>query len=346
MKAFVVRGPGDGGVEEVAAPLAAPGEVIIDVRRAGVCGTDAEFFSGEMQYLHDGNAAYPIRLGHEWMGVVTAVADDVDPAWLGQRVTGDTMLGCGECRRCLDGRHHVCEFRTELGIRGGTPGALAEQLAYPARYLHALPDTVDDAAGALVEPAGNSLRSVWAADLADGDRVLVLGIGTIGILCAMFARAGGAEVHLLGKSERSIDFARSLGFDDVWSEVSLPELPWDAVIDCSNAPSLPAKALDLVEPAGRVVYVGLAGSPSMIDTRALALKDVTAVGILGASQALDGAIQAFASGAVDPRPVIAATVALEDVADALAGRRPQGAGPGPKVHVVLDPQSIREEEDR
>ncbi|MEO6115945.1 MAG: alcohol dehydrogenase catalytic domain-containing protein [Pseudolysinimonas sp.] len=316
-------------------PVPGRGEVVIDVRRAGVCGTDLEFYSGEMQYLKDGNASFPIRIGHEWMGVVAAVGDGVDPAWVGRRVTGDTMIGCGECHRCLGGRHHVCESRFELGIRGGMPGALSEQLAYPSAYLHPVPDTVDDASGAMVEPAGNALRSVWAADLERGDRALVIGAATIGLLVAMFARAAGAEVHIMGRSHRSLDFARSIGFDNVWNEDDLPGLPWDAVIDASNAAHLPAKALDFVEPGKRIVYVGLAGSPSLIDTRALALKDVTAVGILGASQGLDGAIEAFASGAVDPRPLISAVVSLDELAPVLAGEQPDGAGPGPKTHIAI-----------
>lgn len=335
MKAFVVRGPRDAGVEDVPEPTVGPSEVLIDVKRVGVCGTDVEFYRGEMQYLHDGHAHFPIRLGHEWVGVVAEVGDDVNPEWLGTRVTGDTMIGCGQCYRCLDGRHHVCEHRTELGIRGGRPGALAERLAYPAAYLHALPDSVDDACGALVEPAGNALRSVWAAGLKAGDRALVLGLGSIGLLVAMFARAAGAQVHLMGRSERSLNFARTLGFENVWKEDALPALAWDAVIDASNAPALPAKALELVEPAKRVVYVGLAGSPSMIDTRTLALKDVTAVGILGGSQGLDGAIAAFAVGSVDPRPLVSQVVGLEQLASVLASDGPPPTGGGPKTHIMI-----------
>lgn len=333
MRAFVVTAPGEAGVQEVDAPLAAPGQVVVDVERVGVCGTDVEFFTGRMQYLHEGHARFPMRLGHEWSGTVSAVGDGVDEAWIGRRVTGDTMLGCGQCRRCLNGLQHVCEFRYELGIRGGFPGALAEQLAVPVTSLHRLPPQVDATLGALVEPGGNALRSVWGADLHEGDRALVLGPGTIGLLVALFAQAQGAEVHLMGRSERSLSFARSLGFDGIWTEDELPELAWDAVIDASNAPALPAKALDLVEPGKRVVYVGLAGSPSLIDTRTQALKDVTSVGILSASPGLAGTIELYASGAVDPRPLVAATVGLDRVAAVLAGERPDGAGLGPKVHV-------------
>ena len=213
----------------------------------------------------------------------------------------------------------MCENRQEVGIRGGRPGALAEQLAVPVTSLHRLPDTVDPVLGALVEPGGNALRSASAADLQPGDRVLVLGPGTIGLLVAMFARAAGAEVHLLGRSEELLGFPRALGFADAWTADTLPDLPFDAVVDASNASHLPARALELVEPAGRLVYIGLAGTPSLLDTRILALKDVTAVGILSASPGPRRDHRGLRDGAVDPRPLVAATVGLDQVGPVLAG---------------------------
>lgn len=333
MRAFVLTAPGTCTVQEVPAPVALPGEAVVDVERVGVCGTDVEFFTGDMAYLHQGHSTYPMRLGHEWAGRVAAVGEGVDPAWVGRRVMGDTMIGCGTCRRCLRGHQHVCEKRDEVGVRSGRPGALAEQLAVPVSSLHALPDSVDAELGALVEPGGNALRAAQAAALRPGDRALILGPGTIGLLVAMFARAAGAEVHLMGRTEDSLAFAESLGFTHVWPEGSVPDVPFDAVVDASNAAHLPALALDLIEPAGRVVYIGLAGEPSRIDTRVLALKDVTAVGILSASPGLDATIQAYADGSVDPRPLVAATVGLHQVGSVLAGERPTNAGPGPKIHV-------------
>jgi threonine dehydrogenase-like Zn-dependent dehydrogenase len=237
MRAFVVTGPHRSEVRDVEDPAPAPGHVVIDIDRVGVCGTDVELFTGEMAYLQQGHAAYPIRLGHEWCGTVSAVGDGVDPGWVGRRTTGDTMLGCGRCDRCRAGRPHVCEDRYEVGIRRGFPGALAERMAMPVTALHPLPDAVDDVAGAMVEPGR------------------------------------------------------------------------------------------------RVVYIGVAGQPSAIDTRTLVLKDVTAVGILGASAGLAGTIEQYAAGAVDPRPLVAATVGLGETGDVLAGWRPPGAGPGPKIHV-------------
>jgi threonine dehydrogenase-like Zn-dependent dehydrogenase len=333
MRAVVLSGPGDCAVEDVPVPTAAPGEVVVDVERVGVCGTDVELFTGELSYLQTGHSSYPLRPGHEWCGLVTSVGDGVDPAWLGRRVMGDTMLGDRTCRRCRRGDQHVCAERQEVGIRGGRHGALAEQVAVPAWSLHELPDPVDPVLGALVEPGGNAWRAARAAATAAGDRALVIGPGTIGLLTAMFLRAAGAEVHVLGVTEPSLAFARGVGFPAAWTRDTLPDLPFDAVVDASNAAGSPALALDLVEPAGRVVCIGIAGTPSTVDTRTLLLEDVTAVGILSASPGLGATIAAYAAGDVDPRPLVSATVGLDQVAAVLAGDRPDGGGPGPKVHV-------------
>ena len=337
MRAFVILGPGQAEVADVEPPVARDGEVVVDVERAGVCGTDAELFSGQMEYLHTGQASYPIRIGHEWVGSVAAVGAGVDPSWIGRRVTGDTMLGCQTCARCRSGRQHLCAERHEIGIRFGWPGALAEQLPVPAYALRAVPDSVDAAAGALIEPGANALRSVDAAALAPGERLLVIGTGTIGLLVAQIAAARDLDVHVMGRREAALDFARSLGFAHAWTRESLPDLPFDGVVDASNGPDVPALAADLVEPGRRVVYVGLAGQPSLVDSRVFAFKDVMAVGILSGSPGLAATIELYASGAVDPRPLVAAVVGLDEVADVLRGQRRPDWGPAPKIHV--DPRS-------
>lgn len=333
MRAFVITAPGRGEVQDVPEPTPGRGQVVVEVERAGVCGTDAEFFSGHMAYLRSGDAQYPVRIGHEWCGRVREVGDGVGQEWLGRRVTGDTMLGCGRCVRCTSGRQHLCAERYEIGIRRGWPGALAERLPVPASALVPLPDTVDEVLGALVEPGGNAFRAARAADAGPDARVLVLGAGTIGLLVAQMAAADGAEVHVLGRSERSRAFAASLGIARVWTRETLPALAFDAVVDASNHPDMPRLAVQRVEPGGHVVLIGISGEPSLVDSRDLVLADVTAVGILSGSGGLTGAVDRYASGRVDPHPLVAATVGLGDVADVLAGRVPDAAGPGPKIHV-------------
>ncbi len=337
MRAFVVTGPRESAVLDVAPPVAAAGQVVVDVHRVGICGTDVEFFTGEMAYLHQGHAHFPLRLGHEWMGEVRSVGEGVDSSWLGLRVTGDTMLGCGRCRLCLSGRQHVCADRFEIGIRNDWPGALAEQLLVPASALHALPDSVDDRAGALVEPGGNAMRAVQACDAQPGSRLLVYGPGTIGLLAALIAESDGLEVYLAGRSDTSLEFARSIGLQHAWHADDVPDLAYDAIIDCTFGVDVPAAAVSLVQPGGRVVFIGLSGAPSRIDTRDLVLKDVTAVGILSASPGLAQTIEHYADGRVDPRPLVAGTVGLADVGAALAGDPIPGVGAGPKIHI--DPRT-------
>ena len=302
----------------------------MDVRRAGICGTDAELFTGQLAYFAQGKIGFPIRPGHEWCGVVSAVGAGVPAEWLGVRVTGDTMLGCGRCARCLAGRWHVCADRYEVGIVGW-PGALAERVLVPEQSLHRLPDAIDDLSGALVEPGGNAWRAASAAGAAPGRRVLVCGPGTIGLLTTAFATAAGAEVHVLALDGSRRSLASSFGATGYWTADDPPPLTYDAVVDGTDDHRVPAFALTLAEPAGRVVFIGVSGAPSLIDSRDLVLGDLTAVGILGASAGLAPAIEHYADGRVDPSGLVDVTVGLSQATEALAGQI--SAGSGTKIHI-------------
>jgi 2-desacetyl-2-hydroxyethyl bacteriochlorophyllide A dehydrogenase len=330
MRALVLTAPGQAEVQDVPDPQPRAGEVLVDVARVGVCGTDEELFDGSMAYFATGRARYPLRPGHEWTGTVVAVGDGVDRTWRSRRVIGDTMLADGTCDRCRSGRRHVCRNLAEVGISLGVDGALAERLVVPADSLHALPDAVDDAAGALAEPGGNAWRAASAAWAEPGRRVLVWGSGTIGLLTAAFAHAGGAEVHVVARRPSAADLARRLGADATWTPDTIPtDQPFLSIVDATDDPSVVGRALDLVEPGGRVVTIGLAGEPSRIDTRTVTLKDVSVVGILSGSPGLQPAIDAYASGAVDPRPLVGADVGLDEAPAVLAG----AVHAGPKVHI-------------
>jgi threonine dehydrogenase-like Zn-dependent dehydrogenase len=331
MRALVIAGPRSARVEEVEDPVAGAGQVVVDVRRAGICGTDTELFTGQMAYFGQGKTRFPVRPGHEWCGVVSAVGAEVPAEWLGIRVTGDTILGCGQCARCRAGRGHVCADRYELGIAGGWPGALAERMLVPAWSLHRLPDTIDDRSGALVEPGGNAWRAATAAGAGPGQRVLVCGPGTIGLLTTAFAAAAGAEVDILALDESRRALASSFGATGYWTAEDPPPVTYDAVVDCTDDHRMPAFALARAEPAGRVVFIGVSGAPSPIDSRDLVLGDVTAVGILGASAGLAPAIEHYADGRVDPSALVDVTVGLSQAAEALAGRI--SAGSGTKIHI-------------
>jgi 2-desacetyl-2-hydroxyethyl bacteriochlorophyllide A dehydrogenase len=341
MRALVVTAPRHAEVLDVPEPQPQPGQLVVDVERVGICGTDIELYTGEMAYIDQGFTTFPLRLGHEWTGRVSAVGSAEDEGWLGKRITGDTMLGCGTCAYCQSGHHHVCPTRFEVGIRDGWPGALAEKVVIPTRFAYAIPENVSLAAAALVEPGGNSLRAVRGAAIEPGQKVLVLGSGTIGLLAAQFALAQGAEVHVGGVRPGSLQLASSLGAHHTWQLEQLEgghADEFDAVIEATSVKSMPALSVQVAKPAGRVVFIGLASTPSHVDTRDIALKDITAVGILSASPGLAGAIAGFTSGAVVPDAIVSEVVSLEEVPSRLEGERGASAGPGPKVHV--DPRAL------
>ncbi|CAB5240558.1 unannotated protein [freshwater metagenome] len=333
MRAFVITAPQQSTVIDIPDVHPNPGDVLVEVERVGICGTDVEFFNGEMAYLHSGNAHYPIRIGHEWTGRVIEVGDQSDSHWLGKRVTGDTMLGCRKCARCIGGYQYLCEDRFEIGIRNDYAGALAEQLIVPTLALHEIPNSLDETIGAMVEPGGNSLRAFMATQVTPSERLLILGPGTIGLLCAQFAMAQGVEVHLAGRQGRSLEFAKNFGVASVSTSDHIPDTNFHGVIDATFDEAMPAKALDLVEPGRRVVYIGISHKPSLIDTRELVLRDITAVGILSASPGLAQTIEIFSQGSVDPRPLVADVVGLSEAGKVLSGWRPDGAGAGPKIHI-------------
>jgi 2-desacetyl-2-hydroxyethyl bacteriochlorophyllide A dehydrogenase len=330
MRALIIDGTRSAGVRRVPVPVPGPGQAVVDVHRVGICGTDVELFTRELAYFEQGKSRFPLCPGHEWCGTVSAVGTGVDPRWAGERVTGDTMLGCGRCERCATGRHHVCADRSEIGITGW-PGALAEKLVVPVGSLYRLPDAVDDRAGALVEPGGNSLRAVRAAHAGPGRRLLVWGPGSIGLLATAFASAAGADVHVVGLDSGREELAKSFGASRYWTTREPPAGTYDAVIDATGDEAVPALSLGYAEPAGQVVFIGLSRQASLVDSRDVALNDLTVTGILGASAGLAAAIEHYADGRVDPGPLAQVVVGLDRAAEALAGQLDPGAGT--KIHV-------------
>ena len=333
MKALVIHGPGDARVDEVAVPHPGPGQVVVAVERAGICGTDLELLDGTMPYLHDGSAVYPLRPGHEWSGRVLELGAGISPDWSGVHVTGDTMIGCGDCRRCRDGRHNVCDRRYEIGVRGGWHGALAERVLVPVVALRRLPDAMSPVMAAMVEPGGNAYRTVAAAGLRPGHRVCVWGAGTIGLLVLAFSLAEGAVVDVVAPRAASREMAERLGANRTFHPDGVPDHPYDAVIDATNNASVPARAVEQVEPGGRVVLVGLAGSAATLDSRGLVLRDITVTGILAASQGLDPTIAAYSTGAVRPEPLVDRVITLQELAALWSDASGDLSGRAPKIHV-------------
>ncbi len=239
MRALVVTAPHEAEVLEVPEPEAGPGELLVEVERVGICGTDVELYTGEMAYIDDGFMHFPMRLGHEWTGRVVAAGSPDDDGWVGKRVTGDTMLGCGRCEYCIAGH----PARLPDAVRGRHPGRVGRARSpsrcwCPTRFALRDPRAREPRSGGTRRARRQRACALRRPPHVEpGHRVLVLGSGTIGLLAAQFALAAGAEVHVAGKREGSLALARSLGvqhtttLDDV---AASDESRFDSVIEATS----------------------------------------------------------------------------------------------------------------
>jgi 2-desacetyl-2-hydroxyethyl bacteriochlorophyllide A dehydrogenase len=332
MHAFQIDAAKTASVRKVQLPAVGPLDVLVRVERVGLCGTDQELFAGTMPYFASGLARYPLRPGHEWVGVIAEIGEDVQAVARGQRVTADTFIGCGECVACGQGRHHLCDTHVEIGVRGGRDGALAEYVLVPGRAVHVLPQEMPPEVGAFVEPASCALRGVLAAALTSTSSVLVWGAGTIGLLAAWFVTEITASVTVAVRTDEQRSYVRSLGFDDVVLSDDVEEDRYTAVIDATGADDVPPRAARLVTPGGTIVLLGVPGGHSTLDVATVVHRDLTVHGVLGGSAFIDDAIDRLAAGAFDVTRLIGRTLSLTDVAKYLGDPVPSQA---PKVQVDL-----------
>lgn len=336
MRAVVLEAPGRAVLRSIEPDPIGPHDVRVRVNVVGLCGTDLELFNGTMPYLRQGLAAYPLRPGHEWAGTISEIGTSVTDFAPGDPVTGDTFLGCGRCQQCSRHQPHLCLDHTEVGVRGGRPGALADFLVLPATALHQLPKALTPELGALVEPASCSLRGVRLAAVEEGTTTLIWGAGTLGLLAALFARAQGATVTIAARGDERVRYAGSLDFHDV-REPGQIEGRYDVVIDATGADDVPELALAATAPGGHLILLGVPASPVGLAVNHLVHDDITVHGVLGGSAYIDEAI-ALLTDSPHARLLIGATGTLEDVPHLLeTGIRIPGVV-APKVQIrVTDP---------
>jgi threonine dehydrogenase-like Zn-dependent dehydrogenase len=267
VKALVFTAPGQVELLDVPEPDPAPGEALVEVRAAGICGSE----------LHGarrpGFRQPPLIMGHEFAGTGAG----------GEAVVVNPILSCGRCAECLRGLRHVCREREIIGVHRA--GGFAERVAVPASALRALPPGLPWEAAALIEPAANAVHA-WnqagralgasgapgaddalGADGAKGARVAVIGCGAIGLLCAATALSGGAaRVEVTDLSPARLAAAQRLG-----AEVAGPGLSgeYDVVIDAVGSAATRAASVAHQRPGGVAVWLGLAEEEAGFDANAL-----------------------------------------------------------------------------
>ena len=259
MQAIILNGPNDFSLQEVENPIPGDDDVEIRVRMAGICGTDVHLLRGRNPF-----ASYPIVPGHEYMGeVLTAPKDSTVKK--GERVTVYPATGCGTCEACKAGRLPHCSGFTVIGVR--LPGGcFAERVVADYRRVFSLPEDIDDEVGAMVEPVAVAVHANRRADIRGGERVVVIGGGTIGLLIAQVATAYGASTVILSEpiaqrralaSEVGLELLCDPQREDLVSFTKRHTGMADVVFDVVGSEKTLIDAEDMLRPDGCLVLIAL-----------------------------------------------------------------------------------------
>jgi L-iditol 2-dehydrogenase len=326
MEAVMKVAAGDGNVElrEIREPVPGPGEAILEVAAAGICGTDLHIFHDEFR------SNPPVVLGHEVAGRVVALGPDgertKEGVSVGALVTTETYFStCGSCRYCRSGHTNLCPERRSIG--SAVDGGFARRLVVPQRNLHPLPEGVSERAGALTEPLACVVHALLEIPaIRPGDLVAIAGPGAIGLLATQVARAAGATVIVLGTSSdgdrlalaRRLGAAHTVVVDEEDPSTLLADLSAgghgaDVVIECSGAGPAAAQLLTLARRRGRYLQVGLFGRPVAWDLDQVCYRELEVSGSNASTP--DSWLQALhllAEGLVDTEPLISRAYPLAE----------------------------------
>ena len=290
MKGLYKTAPGPGNMElrDAEVPKPGPGQVLIEVKAAGICGSDLHILHWDIAFA----MKPPMIIGHEFSGVIVETGSGVEGWKPGDRVTAEpSAIICGECRYCRTGAYNLCANRRVMGY--WVDGVFAEYVVAGAVRLHRLPDRTSFEEGALTEPLACCVHAVHELTGVEvGDFVAVTGPGAIGLLCAQLAKAEGAVVMMVGTNvdrdrlakakELGIDYCVNLQERDPLEAVrELTEgYGADIVFECSGAAPAAAMGIELARKQGKYTQVGLFGKPITLDFERIAYKELVVTGSL------------------------------------------------------------------
>ncbi|OXM49840.1 zinc-dependent alcohol dehydrogenase family protein [Amycolatopsis alba] len=328
MRAAIVDKPGEIRVGEVPDPKPGDRQVVVKVGACGICGTDLHIADG-----HFPPTPYPIVPGHEFAGEIVELGADVPGGWkVGDRVAVDPSLFCGYCKPCRSGRGNLCENWNATGDT--VNGAFAEYVAVPSANCYRMPDTMTWEQGALVEPVSCAVHGVRRIGVEAGERFLVVGAGTMGLIMQQLLQRAGAQVTVVDRNTSRLGRAMDLGAVAVAGDVKdLDDEKFDAAADCTGAAPAIEAAFDSLQRGGRLLVFGVAPAEARVALSPFRIynDEITVVGSMAVMNSFGAALDLVASGAVDTGALLTDTLPLEQYPDALALMR---SGAGLKVQVL------------
>jgi threonine dehydrogenase-like Zn-dependent dehydrogenase len=276
-------------LRELPQPRPGPGEALIRVTLAGICGTDLQILRG----YHDFQGV----LGHEFVGVV---AGPPGSSWLGKRVVGEINVSCGDCDLCRKGSTRHCRTRRVIGIKD-RDGAFAPYLTLPEANLLAVPRQVEDEAAVFTEPLAAALAAMDAVSLPRKTPVLVVGDGRLGLLISFALALSEAEVHLVGHHRDHLSLAQPYGVA-TFLEKDLPPGDYAVVVEASAAAAGLDLALARVRPKGTVIMKSTYVKPYPLDSANLVVPEVRLIG--SRCGPMGPALRLLARGLINHRALI------------------------------------------
>ncbi len=311
MRAVQLLGHQSIALVDVAHPVAAPGEVVIRIEAAGICGTDRHLFKGEFP------SAPPVTLGHEFSGIV--VAGELP---LGTRVTVDPNIPCGICPQCHRGRVNLCQANVAIGIHRN--GGLADYASLPRHRAHILPADLDPLHGAFCEPLACTLHGIDLGAIRPGERVTVLGGGVIGQLAVQLAALAGAEAMLVTRSPAKQALSLTLGAHVTANDADQARRIWpqgaDLVLECAGVVQTMEMAPHLTRTGGRIVVLGVLpqGTRVQIEPFDLLFREITLIHSFLNPFTHARATDLIATGRIRVDPLISRVIPLEAAAQTIA----------------------------
>jgi len=330
-RALVVEGPGRLALAE--RPSLEPGaqEVVIRPALCGLCGTDIELRDGAVDPAF---VRYPLTLGHEWSGIVEAVGPGVTGISPGDRAVAECIIPCGTCVSCRAGATNVCETYAELGFTH--EGGASDQVVVPARLVHVLSPAVSLLDAALVEPTSVVMRGLEKATPEPGERVLVIGDGTIGLLAAHLARLWSpAEIVMLGRRPQQAALALEAGATSFTTDDAVAR-GFGFVIEAAGVTEAMALGVAAARRGGRVLLLGLPPTGRVLELPAdlLVNNDLTLAASFGYTSAAWGrVVQLLNARSIEPGRIVTHRFALDDYAQAFAAL---AEADGPRGKVMLE----------
>ncbi|MFD5628860.1 MULTISPECIES: zinc-binding dehydrogenase [unclassified Streptomyces] len=328
--AVVVAAPGEHRLIRHEPRRPEAGEALVRVHAVGICGSDREVYQGNRP---EGYVRYPLTPGHEWSGTVQETGAGVPAALVGRKVVGEGFRNCQVCDRCHAGETTLCTAGyEETGFT--QPGAMATTLTLPARLLHVLPDDADLTAAALLEPAACIAAAALKANALPGERVAVVGTGTLGMFAVQFLKAGSpAELLVVGTRPDRAALSRDFGATDFRTRDQELPADFDVVVETAGSASAARTAASLLRRGGRLVLTGIpAPGAEGLDPTDLVVRQLEVHTVFGAPpDAWAHAVRVFGAGLLDPLPMVSHELPLAEFAEAI-----ELVGSGdPKVGKVL-----------